>query len=286
MESNEVIGLIPCGGHASRISPLPCSKEVLPVGLSGTSDCGLRPKVVSCYLLEQMRLGGVRKAFLVLRKGKWDIPAYYGNGVPFGLDLGYLIVSQPHGPAYTIDAAYPFLRGSRVAFGFPDILFEPQDVFERALARLSTTGADVVLALCRARDTRAEEMIETDREGRVRELFIKPKATNLKLGWVLAVWTKNFTEYLHQYITAKTEKFEKGSEPVSEVTPAEVIQAAVRDGMVTQSVAFPNHYYLDIGTPNGLQRVIGGHGARWPEVVRGKAPKQRIQKKGKKRNVT
>jgi hypothetical protein len=33
MRTNDVIGLIPCGGHATRIAPLPCSKEVLPLGL-------------------------------------------------------------------------------------------------------------------------------------------------------------------------------------------------------------------------------------------------------------
>jgi hypothetical protein len=45
MRKDEVIGLIPCAGRASRISPLPCSKEVLPVGLRRTSDGSLRSKV-------------------------------------------------------------------------------------------------------------------------------------------------------------------------------------------------------------------------------------------------
>ena len=80
MRTDDVIGLIPCGGHATRIAPLPCSKEVLPVGLRRTVDGSLRPKVVSHYLLEKMRQGGVRRAFFILRNGKWDIPQYYGDG--------------------------------------------------------------------------------------------------------------------------------------------------------------------------------------------------------------
>ena len=152
MSSDDVIGLIPCAGHATRIAPLPCSKEVFPVGLRRISDGSLRPKVVSHYLLEQMREGGVRRAFFILRNGKWDIPQYYGDGAMVGMDLGYLMMGKPYGTAYTLDAAYPFVRGARVALGFPDILFEPRDAFTRALHRLTSTRADLVLGLCRVRD--------------------------------------------------------------------------------------------------------------------------------------
>lgn len=99
MRTNDVIGLIPCGGHATRIAPLPCSKEVLPVGLRRTLDGSLRPKVVSHYLLEKMRVGGMHRAFFILRKGKWDIPEYYGDGAAFGMDLGYLMMGRPYGPS-------------------------------------------------------------------------------------------------------------------------------------------------------------------------------------------
>ena len=114
MRTNEVIGLIPCAGHATRITPLPCSKEVLPVGLGRTSEGFLRPKVVSHYLLEKMRRGGVSKAFFILRKGKWDIPQYYGNGAAVGMDLGYLVTDRTYGPPYTLDEALSVrARGTR-----------------------------------------------------------------------------------------------------------------------------------------------------------------------------
>ena len=95
MPTSEVIGLIPCGGFASRIAPLPCSKEILPVGLLKTADGLLRPKVVSHYLLEKLQQGGVRKAFFILRKGKWDIPEYYGDGSSVGMDIGLLDRGSP-----------------------------------------------------------------------------------------------------------------------------------------------------------------------------------------------
>jgi glucose-1-phosphate thymidylyltransferase len=78
---SEIIGLIPAAGQATRIAPLPCSKELYPIGFRTVpgSD-GLRPKAVSHYLLEKMQIAGVRKAYFILRQGKWDIPAYWGDG--------------------------------------------------------------------------------------------------------------------------------------------------------------------------------------------------------------
>jgi glucose-1-phosphate thymidylyltransferase len=53
-----VIGLIPAGGQATRIAPLPCSKELFPLGFSSmNSGQGMRPKVVCHYLLEKMIQG-------------------------------------------------------------------------------------------------------------------------------------------------------------------------------------------------------------------------------------
>jgi glucose-1-phosphate thymidylyltransferase len=73
--------LLPDGGKAKRVEPLPCSKEIYPIGFHrGTKKLAKPPKVVSHYLFDKMRLANVTKAFIVLRSGKWDIPSYYGSG--------------------------------------------------------------------------------------------------------------------------------------------------------------------------------------------------------------
>jgi glucose-1-phosphate thymidylyltransferase len=57
-QSWEVIGLVPAAGRARRIAPLPCSKELYPIGfqrMKGMEE--LRAKVVSYYLLEKFRDG-------------------------------------------------------------------------------------------------------------------------------------------------------------------------------------------------------------------------------------
>jgi glucose-1-phosphate thymidylyltransferase len=266
MPTSEVIGLIPCGGYASRIAPLPCSKEILPVGLHENADGLLRPKVVSHYLLEQFRLGGVGKAFFILRKGKWDIPDYYGDGSSIGMHLGYLIAALPYGPPYTLDQAYPFVSGKRVALGFPDILLTPADAFRQALHRLSETRADLVLGLYRIHQARFSDMVAIDRDGRVREVIPKPCEKKLKLGWMFAVWTAAFTEFLHDYLSVpRTSAQLPGTQLPEELTVGHVIQAGVREGIRTQSIFFRRQRYLDIGSAEGLRQMSAGQWQSTPK---------------------
>jgi glucose-1-phosphate thymidylyltransferase len=204
-----------------------------------------------------MREGGVRKAFFILRNGKWDIPGYFGNGAMVGMDLGYLMMGKPYGTAYTLDAAYPFMRGARIALGYPDILFEPRDAFARTMTRLTTTRADLVLCLCRVRNTSISDMVDVDRTGCIRELLIKPSQTTLKLGWVSAVWTSKFTEFMHEYLLSPRAAAElPGAGLPTELTVGHVIQAAVSEGFSTQSVIFARQSYLDIGTPDNLTEAM------------------------------
>jgi glucose-1-phosphate thymidylyltransferase len=233
------------------------------VGLGRASDGSLRLKVVSHYLLEQMREGGVSRAFFILRDGKWDIPQYYGNGAAVGMDLGYLITDRTYGPPYTLDEAYPFVREARVALGFPDILCEPINAYVRTLERLAVTGGDVVLSLYRPQNIQVSDMIAIDRTGRVRELIIKPNETKLTWGWICAVWTPRFTEFMHEYLTTpRTAAQQPGSGLPPELTVGHVIQAAVSEGLLIQSVVFRGGSYLDIGSPEGLQQLAKGYGRR------------------------
>jgi glucose-1-phosphate thymidylyltransferase len=44
-----------------------------------------------------MQLAGIDKAYFILRSGKWDIPAYFGDGEMLSMNLGYLIMNLPFG---------------------------------------------------------------------------------------------------------------------------------------------------------------------------------------------
>ncbi len=249
----EVIGLIPAGGKGTRIAPLPCSKELYPIGFRAVDEGrGVLPKVVCHYLLEKMRLAGIRKAYIILRQGKWDIPAYLRDGALVDMDLAYLMVGLPFGVPYTLDQAYPFVQDKLVALGFPDVVFEVEDAFVQLLTRQAASAADVVLGVFPADRPEKVDMVDLDDHGRVRRIVIKPRQTDLTHTWTIAVWTPVFTRYMHEFLAVSKE-----SAPESpELFVGDVIQAAVDDGMKVEGVLVSDAPYVDIGTPDDLLRVV------------------------------
>ena len=171
----EKIGLIPAAGIANRLGSLAFSKELLPISLkSGKNESGL--KVISTYLLEKFHHAGVKKVYTVIRKGKWDILNYYGDGSEIGVQLAYLIMAHPFGVPYTLDQAYPFVKTSKVFLGFPDVLFEPVNAFTLADATFGQKSADIVLGLYPVRDKRQmqmSDMVQFDTHGRIIQIIVK-----------------------------------------------------------------------------------------------------------------
>ncbi len=259
--SQEIIGLLPAGGQATRIAPLPCSKELYPIGFRPV-DKGrsLRPKVVCHYLLEKMRLAGAAKTYIILRQGKWDIPAYLGDGAMLDMPLAYLMMNLPFGVPYTLDQAYPFVQDAMVVFGFPDIIFQPDDAFVQLLAHQATTKAYVVLGLFPANQPHKMDMVDLDDRGRIRQIVIKPLQTHLRYTWIIAVWTPVFTRFMHQHLAAAQIREAQNnaandSPKQRELFVGDVIQAAIQAGLQVEALHFPNGSYLDIGTPEDLVKA-------------------------------
>src|SRR4029078_9255642 len=257
----EVIGVLPAGGRASRIAPLPCSKELLPIGFHAAgTELGLRPKVVSHFLLENMRLANIKKAYIILREGKWDIPAYFGDGKKIGMNLAYLIMGSPLGVPYTINQVSPFVENALVALGFPDIIFEPRDAFMKFLARREELDADIVLGLFPAEKPQKMDMVELDENGRVRSIQIKPARTQLVYAWDMAVWSPVFTSFMHDFVSAGKEVGSNNSgmslDGKHEMHVSDVIEGALQDGMKVETVIFEHGNCLDIGTPEDMLKAV------------------------------
>ena len=258
----EVIGLFPAGGRASRIAPLPCSKELYPVGFHPVGrDRSLRPKVISHYLLEKMRLANIRKAYIILREGKWDIPAYFGNGKMLDMHLAYLMMDLPFGVPYTLDQAYYFVEDAIIALGFPDTIFQPDDVFVKLLAKQTESDADLVLGLFPALQPHKTDMVELDDMGRISSITIKPGNTKLLYAWETAVWTPVFTRFMHDYVLDRQvlcdeNKIENNLDKQKELHVGDIIHAAIQNDMKIDAVLFKEGSCLDIGTPDDLLKAV------------------------------
>lgn len=254
MSSRPLVGLIPAAGTASRAGPLPCSKEVLPVGVLGPG--GDRPRVACEGLLDAMREGGAARAYVVLRAGKWDIPAYLGTGDRVGLPLAYLVNRGTAGVPHTLDQAHPFVDRATVLLGFPDIIVRaPEPVFPRLLDRLETTGAAAVLGLFPSSRPDKGDMVETDAEGRVRRVVVKSSTTDLRSAWVVAVWGPAFTSFLHERVGRPVDP---AGDPGAELHLGPLFEEAAAAGLDVRGVAVPGGRYIDLGTPEELAAYVSG----------------------------
>ena len=259
--SKSIIGLIPAAGKASRIQPLPCSKELLPIGFQSVGSAqgvmALRPKAVSQYLMESMHHAGVRKAYVVLNRQKWDIPAYYGPGALTGIDLAYVITDYPYGAPFSLKQAFPFVSDATILFGFPDIRLTPVDAFTRLLKRKFETGADLVLGLFRAQDPSKMDMVRLDDYGNIVAVDIKPTITTLTYTWIIAAWSPVFTAFMQAYLDEvepglKLERQKTPTDHQTEYYMGHVIQAALDSDLKIEHVIFEKGTYVDIGTPESL----------------------------------
>lgn len=249
--SQELVGIIPAAGQGSRLAPLPCSKELFPIGfqyVDGSSRS--HPKAVSHYLFEKMRNAGVKNSVIILREGKWDIPSYFNDGKMVDMHLAYFVTRRQEGVPFTINEAYPFIMEKTVVFGFPDILFSPSYAFDHLLSRLKISRADLVLGLFPADNPQKVDMVELGEEGKITDIIIKPKKTSLTYTWLIAVWSPGFTKFLHDYALQVDQNLRE------ELFLGDVIRAGINKALSVESVVFGNGRYLDIGTPEDLVKAI------------------------------
>lgn len=244
----ELVGLIPAAGLAKRVSPLPGSKELFPIGFQEIEADGhvqLRPKVVSQYLLDNMFRAGAQKVWIVLGRGKWDIMHYYGDGADFGGRIAYLLMDRLWGMPYTLDQAYPWLNRDTVLFGMPDTIFLPADAFAQMVARHREAGADVTLGVFPT--DRPEKLcpVLMNESGRVLDMTDKPPHSDIRNTWGCACWSPRFTEFMHCFLVSL-------APPAKEVVLADVLRAAIRKGLLVQGVYFQDGEYIDVGTPEDL----------------------------------
>lgn len=257
-----VLGLVPAAGIASRISPLPLSKELFPVGFYRSEDGSrLQPKPICLNLLESMHVAGAKEAYIVLRKGKWDIPAYLGSGKMLDMNLGYLVTDLHYGVPFTLDQAFPFIQEATVVFGFPDIIFQPGDAFVRLLTKKAESNADVVLGLFPAKKSQKMHLVSLDACGNVRGIQIKPNQTDSSYTWIIAAWNYLFSQFMHDYvlhhlnIVALTDGGLTDYD-YQEIYMSDVIQAAIGSGLKIAQVIFNPGNYIDIGTTEDMIRAV------------------------------
>lgn len=238
---------MPAAGFATRLGKLAGSKEMLPQPAPDGS--GQEP---ACRrLLESFQLAGIRQVVVVLRPEKQDLVRYLeGRPVP-GLEIELLPVpggtpSVPH----TLAKAAPSLAGRTVALGFPDVLFQPLDAFTTLIELHRQARPTATLGLFPAERPETTDMVDFGSDGRVRSIHPRPRQTELRFNWLLAVWGPAFTDLLVQAAESPAPV-----ETAGELQLGSLFQQALSEGLSVAGHPFPQGSYRDIGTPEAYAAV-------------------------------
>jgi glucose-1-phosphate thymidylyltransferase len=239
---------MPAAGRAVRLGHLPCSKEILPIGVRTSQSGERRICVLGEFLLDEFARAGIEHVYVIVDPAKSDIVKYFGNGERLGLRLDYVSVKSPS-TVFSIDAAYPFVRGRVCALGFPDTLFPPCDPYSRMIATLEQTGADVVLGLFPTERASMVDMVRCDPSGRVESILVKPAVAppGYEKAWINAVWRSRFGDFLHRNLERLAQH---RADKSRELYIGDVVMAAIDDGMVAYGTAVSDDACLDAGTPD------------------------------------
>jgi glucose-1-phosphate thymidylyltransferase len=234
-------GIIPAAGRGTRIQPLAFSKELLPVGtrIDGRSE---RPMAVSEHLVRRLLAAGVTKLCFVVSPGKSDILEYYGGEIGAARAC-YVVQNEPKGLCDAIFKAVPFVQDDEWAFvGLPDTIWFPEDGF----ATLAKSPHDLVFLLFPVDHPEYFDVVNTDPEGRVLDIQVKPSAPRGR--WVWGGFRIRGRALRQLYELWKQP--ERGDEYLGSL-----VNAYMERGGAVYGVA-SGRAYVDVGTINGYREAI------------------------------
>jgi glucose-1-phosphate thymidylyltransferase len=243
-----LVGLIPAAGRATRLALERGSKEIVPlVRTDGTSS----PVITT--LLTAMGRAGVERAFVVLRRGKWDIPDLLAEiSEPGWPSLAYVVTPGTRSIPETIGVAGPWLHGSDVVLGFPDVRFTPRAAMTDLLAARALGNDDITLALFPSDRPDKTDMVEIS-GSTVNGFRVKPGPSELKYTWILAAWGPRFTSFLAQHL----EQTRRASVASPELQMSQLFAAALEHGLSIGGHFVAGGAFIDVGTPEDLERAGG-----------------------------
>jgi len=250
---DSVTGLIPAAGRATRLGELPYSKELLPIPArtDERDRAGIRLAIENSvrFLLEC----GIRRQHVIIAPAKQDIPAHLGNGEHLGASIGYTEILDSPSVPHSLDAAFDSVAGNDVVLVFPDIMFEPRAEIAKFLSAQTPADIDILLALVPSTRGDKVDMVSVADDGLVDTVVPKPGTGTCGWTWVAAAWSPRFSRFMHQFLKESGPGHAPAAD--SELYVADVINAAIENGLVCQAGKFADGTAIDIGTPDDFVAV-------------------------------
>lgn len=250
----KVIGILPAGGEAKRLQPLRYPKELLPIAFASEPGIAkVRPIPVAEFSLRALGGAGIHQCCIVIADWKTELVKYFGDGSDFGLSIMYVNQTAARGLPSAIDLCFPWVEESAVCLCLPDTVFDPHDSVRTLIDDFWTQKSDLMLGIFPTLHPERLGPVRLNGDGTVVEVLDKPKETDLRNTWGMAVWSPNFSTLLHEAIGR-----EQGE---SKVPLGDYFQRAIACGLRVHGRYFSTGHYHDVGVAEGIADVVFRWGA-------------------------
>jgi glucose-1-phosphate thymidylyltransferase len=219
-----LVGVIPAAGYATRLQPIPCSKEMLRI----------RGQPVMDYVVERMRRTDCELR-VVTRPEKLDVIAH-AQELGAKVVLGYPTTTSESFAAALDDLAPDDI----VLLGWPDSLWEPEDAYVQ-LVEAVEEGHELVLGLFETSDLERSDVVSFDEAGKITGIHIKPAEPPSTWIWGCAAARRRALDGLER-----------------EEWPGSFFDSQCKKGLELHGIRLSDTW-LDIGTREALESVAPGH---------------------------
>lgn len=244
------LGIMPAAGCGTRLYPFKGAKELLPLGQQIING-EIRPKIVSQYGFEAMKLAGVEHIIIPTTPKKAEsFTDCFSDGKNFGVNISYLITDYTPSMVKTINLVLKNHREDRIFFSMPDTCILPTNCFDQLLEKHLVTGSQLSLGLFHTSESYKYGMVDIDQKNEIIYHEDKPKDTSTKLMWGIAIWEPSFTEF----ILSVADDLSKNK--IRELSFGDVIDKFMGEGNIIHGFVIENGRYYDVGTYEGYKKAI------------------------------
>ncbi len=219
-----VVGVIPAAGYATRLQPLPCSKEMLLIGGRPVMD----------FVVDRMRRTDCELR-VVTRPEKQDVIAH-AKELGARVVLGYPTTTSESFAAAMGDLAPDDI----VLIGWPDTLWEPEDAYVQ-LVEAVDQGHEIALGLFETPDLERSDVVSFDEAGEITGVHIKPAEPPSTWIWGCAAARRHALDGLER-----------------EEWPGSFFDSQRKQGFELHAIRLSD-VWLDIGTREALESAVAAH---------------------------